>query len=92
MIRETLEEIGVRPDLDRGGLVFTYTGKVSHHDVWVFRMDVPIESLTLQPEEVIDARWASPEELIQMEKDGTFVAHGYLSQFVRMLPVLISAY
>ena len=92
MLRETAEEIGVRPDLSRGGLAFTYLGKTSHHDVWIFRMDVPLESLTLQPEEVIDARWARPEELLRMERDGDFVKVGYLEEFVRMLPVLISAY
>ena len=92
MLRETMEEIGVKPDLHHGGLAFTYLGKTSHHDVWVFRMDVPVESLVLQPEEVIDARWVKPEELLQMEKDGTFVKHGYLAEFVRMLPVLMSAY
>ena len=92
MLRETMEEIGVRPDLHRGGLVFTYTGRTAHHDVWVFRTDVTLDALTLQEDEVIDARWARPEELIRMEKDGTFVKVGYLEQLVRMLPVLISAY
>lgn len=92
MLRETMEEIGIKPDLRRGGLAFTYLGKTSHHDVWIFRMDVPLESLTLQPEEVIDARWAKPEELLQMERDGAFVKHGYLPELMRMLPVLISAY
>ena len=92
MLRETLEEIGVKPDLSRGGLAFTYTGRTAHHDVWVFRTDVALEALTLQPEEVIDARWAAPEELLRMERDGTFVKHGYLAEFLRMLPVLISAY
>ena len=92
MLRETMEEIGVRPDLACGGLAFTYLAKTSHHDVWVFRMDVPLEALTLQPDEVIDARWVRPEELLRMEKEGTFVKRGYLAEFVRMLPVLISAY
>lgn len=92
MLRETMEEIGVRPDLDHGGLAFTYLGKTAHHDVWVFRMDVSPKALTLQPEEVIDARWARPEELLRMEGEGTFVKTGYLAELLRMLPVLISAY
>ena len=92
MLRETMEEIGVRPDPDRGGLAFSYLGRTSHHDVWVFRTDATLDDLTLQPEEVIDARWAAPEELLRMEAEGAFVPHGYLRELVRMLPVLLSAY
>lgn len=91
-IRETMEEIGIRPDFERGGLAFVYTGRTAHHDVWVFRMDVPLESLTLQAEEVIDARYASPDELRRMEREGAFVRTGYLEQLLAMLPVLLSAY
>lgn len=91
-VRETLEEIGVRPDFERGGLAFVYTGKTAHHDVWVFKLDVPVESLTLQPEEVIDAKYVSPAELRRMARDGEFVSNGYLEQLLTMLPVLLSAY
>lgn len=92
MIRETVEEIGVKPDLEHGGLAFTYTGRTAHHDVWVFRMDVPLDSLTLQPEEVIGARYFAPGDLRRMEREGSFVKTGYLEQLLAMLPVLISAY
>ena len=90
-IRETLEELGVRLDMNRGGLAFTYTSARAHHDVWVFRMDVPLEDLTLQAEEVIDARYAAPEELPRMEAEGAFVKTGYLRQLLTMLPILLSA-
>ena len=91
-LRETREEIGVTPDLDRGALAFVYTGKTSHHDVWVFRMDVPVESLTLQPEEVIDAKYVTPEELRRMARRGEFVPMGYLDQLLTALPILLSAF
>ena len=91
-LRETMEEIGIAPDFDRGGLAFVYTGRTAHHDVWVFRMDVPLESLTLQLEEVIDARYFTPNELRRMEQEGTFVRTGYLEQLLAMLPILLSAY
>ena len=90
--RETMEEIGVRPDFERGHLAFVYTSKKAHHDVWVFRMDVPLESLTLQQEEVIDAKYVSPDELRRMNRDGEFVPVGYLDQLLAMLPILLSAY
>lgn len=92
MIRETMEEIGVKPDLSHGGMAFVHTGKTSHHDVWVFRMDVPIESLTLQPDEVIDAKYASPAEILRMAREGSFVSHPYLKQLLDVLPILLSAY
>ena len=91
-IRETMEEIGVTLDFEHGGHAFVYTGKTAHHDVWVFRMDVPLESLTLQPEEVIDAKYASPDEIRQLERNGEFVRHPYLDQMLNVLPVLLSAY
>lgn len=91
-IRETQEEIGVTPDFERGALAFVYTGKTAHHDVWVFRMDVPLERLTLQPEEVIDAKYVSPAELRRMARDGEFVPMGYLEQLLTALPILLSAY
>ena len=91
-IRETLEEIGVRPDPERGGLAFVWTGKTAHHDIWVFRMDVPIESLTFQPDEVIDAKYASPDEIRRMAREGTFVNHPYLEQLLDVMPILLSTY
>ena len=91
-IRETMEEIGVKLDFEHGGLAFVYTGKTAHHDVWVFRMDVPLESLTLQPEEVIDAKYASPDEIRRLDREGQFVRHPYLRQLLDVMPILLSAY
>ena len=91
-LRETLEEIGVRPDFERGALAFVYTSKTAHHDVWVFRMDVPLESLTLQREEVIDAKYMTTDEMLRLDREGAFVRTGYLKRLLAMLPVLLSAY
>ena len=91
-VRETMEEIGVKPDFEHGGLAFIHTVKAAHHDVWVFRMDVPPESLTLQPGEVIDARYASPAEIRRMARNGEFVPYPYLEQLLDVMPILLSAY
>lgn len=90
--RETREELGVELDFTRGALAFVYTGKTAHHDVWVFRMDVPVETLTLQAEEVMDARYASPDEVRRLSREGAFVPCGYLDQLLLILPVLTSAF
>ena len=90
-IRETMEEIGIKPDIGKGSLAFEYVGRTSIHDVWVFRMDIPLESLTLQPEEVMDAKYVSPAELRRMAREGKFISLEYLDELLRMLPVLTSA-
>lgn len=90
--RETLEEIGVELDMNRGNLAFVYTGKTAHHDVWIFQMDVPVASLVFQPEEVIDAKYVTPDKLRRMVLDGEFVPCGYLEQLLQTLPILLSAY
>lgn len=90
-IRETREELGVTVHPDQGTLAFEFVGRTSIHDVWIFRMDVPLESLTLQEEEVMDAKYVSPAELRRMARDGEFISLGYLDQLLRMLPVLLSA-
>lgn len=89
--REVMEELGVKVNPDEGVLAFEFVGRTSIHDVWLFRMDMPIESLTLQPEEVMDARYVSPAELRRMAREGEFISLGYLDEFLRMLPVLASA-
>jgi len=91
-IRETMEELGVKPDLDRGAMAFEFVGRTSIHDVWVFRMDIPLEALALQKEEVMDAKYVSPAELRRMARAGEFIALGYLEELLRMLPLLTSAY
>ena len=60
--------------------------------MFVFCQPVCPEQLTLQVEEVSDARLATPEEILRMAREGSFVPMGYLRQLMDMLPVLIHAY
>ena len=91
-LRETREEIGVTPDLRRGGKVFEYVGERALHHVFVFCQQVCPEQLTLQAEEVSDARLATRDEVLRMAREGSFVPKGYLRQLMDMLPVLLHAY
>ena len=91
-LRETREEIGFTPDFRRGGKVFEFVGHKALHHVFVFCQPVCLEQLTLQVEEVSDARLATPEEILRMAREGSFVPMGYLHQLMGMLPVLIHAY
>lgn len=90
-VRETLEEIGVRPDMNRGGMIFEYLGGHALHQVWLFHQDVPLSDLRLQAEEVADARYVTPVELRAMAAREEFIPLGYLDQFLTMLPVLLHA-
>ena len=91
-IRECTEELGLRPDMDHGGMIFTWVGEHGLHQVWLFCQDAELSDLTLQQEEVADARWVTVAELRRMVKEGEFVPTEYLPQLLQMLPVYASCY
>ncbi|MBR5109080.1 MAG: DUF1653 domain-containing protein [Clostridia bacterium] len=66
-IRETEEEMGFTPDMARGRILFSERrerpDRGFFRDVWLFRQDVPIESMRWQPEEVQDGMWILPEKI-----------------------------
>lgn len=72
-LREVREEIGV--DLSQGKpgqhlASFTVRREAphysAHYDIYLFERDVPLEALTLQPEEVVSAKWVNAAEFRQM--------------------------
>lgn len=65
-----------------------YVGEHSYHDVYLFHQDVPEADLRLQPEEVMDVRWFTPDETRELVRGGAFVPLGYVEQLLMMLPVL----
>ncbi len=81
-LREVREETGV--DLSQGApgvLLASPTvrrdepGKYSaHYDVYLFRRDVPLSALVLQPEEVVDAKWVSRAEYERMKAAGEVIS------------------
>ena len=87
-VRECVEELGIAPDMGRGGLIMGYCGRRVYHDVWLFRQDVAREELTLQPGEVDDAAWFTAEEIRAMLRRREAVSSGYVEQLLMMLPVL----
>ena len=42
----------------------------------MLKKDLDITTFSLQPEEVVDAKWVSPEELLAMKPDGIVVSNG----------------
>ena len=90
-LRETREEIGLI--LDSGNARFFGRFTVNRifddgymfQDVWLFRQDVDISAVVMQPEEVCGVMWASIEKINQMIAEGVFVPisewYPYLSDF-----------
>ena len=84
-IRETQEELGITPDLSCGQLLMTVPGATALHAIWLFRQDVPLSALTLQAEEVDEARYVTPEELRQIISGGGFVRENYIERMLMLL-------
>ncbi len=73
VLRELREEVGLQAE--PASLTFLFTEPFSYvlDDFYLVRSDADLGSLTLQPEEVSEAKWASQEEVEAMIADGRFV-------------------
>lgn len=72
IVREVWEETGIRAEPSDFTLLDTYQNSVnrSFTDVYLLVKDVPLEQMTMQPGETVDARWVRIEEAEQMMADG----------------------
>lgn len=65
-VREVQEELGLRIEESELTLLEVYQHKNYFMDIFLVKKDVDVSALTLQAEEVVDAKWVSHEELLQM--------------------------
>lgn len=65
-IREVQEEMGLWIEEPELSLLEVYQHKNYFMDIFVIQKDVDESALTLQPDEVVDAKWVSHEALLQM--------------------------
>ena len=72
-IRELKEETGITAGEEELQLFATYRHKNYFQDLFLLCKDIELSSLVLQPEETIDAKWASEESILQMIENGEFV-------------------
>ncbi len=72
-VRESVEELGIKPKIENSVLVGTFKRLSDFVDVWLVYTDVETKDLKLQPEEVQDAKWASKSEIQDMIDKGTFI-------------------
>ena len=78
-IMEAKEELGVDLNPKNGRLFsrFIKEGSQMIVDAWLFRQDIPIEKIILQPEETCDAMWASKEKIRQMLEAEQFIGYEF---------------
>ena len=72
-VREIGEEAGISAKAHEFTFFATYQRKNYFLDLYLLRRDVDIKELVLQPEEVVDARWATEEDILKMIESGEFV-------------------
>lgn len=85
-LRETKEELGITLDTKNGCIFKCYTYPHSSGDgaayfnVWVFRQEVDISTVVLQPLETCNAIWASQKQIKKMIDEGTFIGVSYIDE------------
>lgn len=72
-VRELFEETGIKVQEDELTFLTTYTRKNFFQDIYTVKSDVPIESVVLQPDEAIDAKWSTFEDIDKMIAGEEFV-------------------
>ena len=81
--RELFEELGLDIDFKNTRPLVTANFPMGFDDFYVINKDVDLETLSLQEEEVSDAKWASLDEVIKLRRDEKFVR--YKESFIRFL-------
>ena len=85
--REILEELGLDIDLTDARPQASMSFDEGFDDVYIVRCDAELSQLTLQPEEVRAADWASRERVQEMIQSGSFIPyHPAYIDFLFSLP------
>ena len=77
-LKEVREELGVILAPENGKRFKQYRNDITEDcgefiDVWIFRQEVDICSVVLQPDETCDAMWASAEKIRQLVEQDMFI-------------------
>jgi len=82
-VRELAEELGYHAAPGELIRIACLKRTNSFCNVFVIRLDIPLESFTLQKEEVGAVRWCYADQLLRMVSDGTMYNYG--DAYYRML-------
>ena len=79
--REFLEELGFPLDLSGLRPSLTVNFPEGFDDFYILTQDIPVEELTLRPDEVAEVRWVNLPEVEAMVRDGSFIPYpeGFLA-------------
>ena len=72
-LRELKEELGVSAEEAELSLLEVYQHKNYFMDIFVIKKNMDPKTLVLQPEEVVDAKWLSHEEILKMIEENQVV-------------------
>ena len=75
MERELWEELGIRVLPDELELKTRFVREDAIWDVYLLRRPIPLEELRLQKEEVSQAAWMTPEEILRLAREGKAVSY-----------------
>ena len=76
--RELKEELGLTATEENTRLVAMMQKPNRFRAVWLVRTEASLSDLSLQKEEVADAKWATPEMIRELVKTGEFWEYDYL--------------
>ena len=82
-VRELSEELGINVKECELHYIARTVRKNSVVDIWKVGVDVGIDSLQLQSEEVMDAKWVTEQEFKQLIADGQF--HNYGQDYFNLI-------
>ena len=78
--REVQEELGLDLDFSEEDVRFTFHFPNGFDDYWMITRDVEISELSLQYEEVADAKWAGREDVARLVQQGSFVPYYFIDR------------
>lgn len=73
--RELSEEMGINIDFSDTRPVLSVHFDGGFDDIYTVNHDIEITNLTLQQEEVAEAKWATEEEILAMINEGIFIPY-----------------
>jgi isopentenyldiphosphate isomerase len=79
-IREVKEELGIDLELTNENVQFTIEFSCGFDDYWIIKRDIEIKELSLQYEEVEQAKWVSKEEFIEMINNGDAIPYTFIDR------------
>ncbi|MBE6959270.1 MAG: NUDIX domain-containing protein [Ruminococcaceae bacterium] len=84
-LREVREETGLILKPENGRLILTHKSRHTFADIWLFEQEFSLADVVLQDGETCDAKLATKEEILQMDKDETLVPFIYLQELMNTI-------